>query len=435
MSETYNGPWVETQVAGCAEEWNLSAGDRSPGGPAYSLRDHQAREIAYDAELKAVEWEARRVPRTAAARAASRENIIASFAQFAANALDLEPDTTALLTHDFLPAGVEFALAAQRFDSTLSRADIIQACRNAWTACGLQPLLGKPMGITPSILAYSLLYPYSDNYLDATNVPTDAKLTFSQRFRDRLHGASSPAKNAREAKVWALVELIEAQYPREAFPQVFDSLLAIHQAQEDSLAQLRGMQPCGDANLLQLSFAKGGTSVLADACLARGWLTRQESQLAFAWGALLQLGDDLQDVREDLRRGSVTLFTRAAFRGEPLDSLVTQLLGLCERIGAHMNALPNGTHRLKNLLRMSWRSLIIGAVADAQEFFSPRFLLEAERCSPFRFEFLRAHREKLAGREGLYPVLFDLFIEARCHDTGEPLLRGNRQARRLETVL
>ena len=39
---------------------------------------------------------------------------------------------------------------------------------------------------------------------------------------------------------------------------------------------------------------------------------------------------------------------------------------------------------------MSWRSLIIGAVANSHEFFSPAFLEEAERWSPFRFAFLRA---------------------------------------------
>jgi hypothetical protein len=49
---------------------------------------------------------------------------------------------------------------AGRSDPDLSVAGIIQAARNAWTACGLQPLLGVPLALTPSILGYSLLYPY-----------------------------------------------------------------------------------------------------------------------------------------------------------------------------------------------------------------------------------------------------------------------------------
>jgi len=68
---------------------------------------------------------------------------------------------------------------------------------------------------------------------------------------------------------------------------------------------------------------------------------------------------------------------------------------------------------------MSWRSLIIGAVAESHEFFSPGFVAEAERCSPFRFEFLRARRDRLASRQGLYSSLFDAFLE---DDDGELLL-------------
>ena len=101
---------------------------------------------------------------------------------------------------------------------------------------------------------------------------------------------------------------------------------------------------------------------------------REESRFSFEWGVLLQLGDDLQDVREDIRRGSVTLFSRAAMQGRPLDGLVIQLLNFSEQVGDRMDDLSNGTEMLKKLLRMSWRSLIVGAVANSHEYFSPGFL-------------------------------------------------------------
>ena len=78
-----------------------------------------------------------------------------------------------------------------------------------------------------------------------------------------------------------------------------------------------------------------------------------------------------------------------------------------------MDDLPNGTEMLKKLLRMSWRSLIVGAVANSHQYFSPGFLQEAERWSPFRFEFLRTRNERLTSRQGLYAMLFDAFLEAR----------------------
>ena len=113
--------------------------------------------------------------------------------------------------------------------------------------------------------------------------------------------------------------------------------------------------------MLRLSFAKGGASVLVDACLARGAMNREESRAAFQWGALLQLGDDLQDLRDDLARGSATLFTRAVEQGAPLDALVLQLLAFCTCVSGQMNQLPHGSRQLKDLLGMNWRSLILGS--------------------------------------------------------------------------
>jgi hypothetical protein len=81
----------------------------------------------------------------------------------------------------------------------------------------------------------------------------------------------------------------------------------------------------------------------------------------------------------------------------------------------------------KQLLRMSWRSLIIGAVADSHEFFTPGFLEEAERCSPFRFAFLRARHKRLTSRQGLYAFLFDAFLEARDGDYSELPLPDDRR--------
>ncbi len=428
MGNSYNGSWVESQVSRCAALWNECAPEPTSLDPQYSRRDHEAREIAYDAELRAVECEARHAPRTIAARAETQARLIVSFGQFAANALDLERESTALLTGDFLPAGIEFARRAREFDATLTQADTIQACRNAWTACGLQPLLGMPSSITPSILGYSLLYPYTDNYLDDAAVPTKAKLAFSERFRERLRGNFSTPLNRHEAAVWALVGMIEGQYPRRQFSAVFECLLAIHQAQEDSIAQQRS-ESLSDAELLRLSFAKGGTSVLADAALARGWMTDEESEVAFEWGALLQLGDDLQDVRDDLRRGSLTLFTRAIEQSAPLDGVVLRLLSFCEIVATRMRRLSNGSGRLKDLLQMSWRSLIIAAIADAHEFFSPAFLMRAESCSPFRFKFLRARRKSLASRQGLYTLLFDLFVETPSETvSAEPIQRDRPES-------
>ena len=416
MEHPYGWPWVEAQVAQTIESWNTCAQRGIPLSPRYTVRAQRKHEKSYDHALRAVQREARHAPRTATERRLVHQRIVALFPRFAATALGLEGEAVDLLSNSFIPVGTQLARWARRFDPTLTMEDTIQACRNAWTACGLQALLGQPMELTSSILAYSLLYPYTDNHLDHPGLSTADKLRFSERFRQRLCGQRLPASTSHEADVWTMVQLIEEQYPRSRFRQVYDALLAIHRGQEQSLSQLKTSARNGVllnvTEILRISCAKGGTSVLADACLAQPWLTDEEIRFSFDWGVLLQLGDDLQDVRDDLRRGSVTLFTRAAEQGQPLDSLVLQLLHFSRQIADRMDRLPNGSSSMKDLLRMSWRSLIFMAVANAPDFFSPAFLRELESCSAFRFDFLRARNQKPTGRQSLYEFVFDAFVDS-----------------------
>lgn len=421
MERAYNWLWVESQVSATIADWNSCGLFRAEDGPRFSPADQKRKEDAYDEALRTVEREAKQARRSGAERNAAQRRIVAVFPPFASIALGLEDDAVHLLTDGFLPTGTQFAQWTHRFDSGLTMAETIQACRNAWTVCGIQPLLGDRMRMTPSILGYSLLYPYSDNYLDSEKIPTGRKLEFSARFRDRLCGLPLAPLDRHESAVWAMVRLIEEEFPRPRFPRVYESLLAIHQAQENSMAQLKRSPRASDLELLRLSCAKGGTSVLADACLSHGFLRDDEARFAFDWGVLLQLGDDLQDVEDDMKHGAATLFSRAAAAGLPLDNLVRRLLAFSEKVADQIEQLPHGDPALKRLLRMSWRSLILMAVARSHRLFSREFLKEFEPASPFRFEFLRARHNKLSGRSGIYKILFESFLESEVADlTGLP---------------
>jgi hypothetical protein len=422
--ETYDWGWVETHVDRTVDIWQRSAHGMPAGGRRFSAAEQQRNEDAYDEALLEIE-EALKPARI------SRDRIIAAFGRFSAKALGLDQEATELLTDGFLPVGTSLARWARRFDPELSMAGIIQAARNAWTACGMQPLLGVPLALTPSILGYSLMYPYSDNFLDDEDISGEAKLRFSRRFRRQLVGEKLLPENHRERSLWALIELVEAEYPRDRYPNVFECLLAIHRAQEQSVIQGQRRDFSTGTDCLKISCAKGGSSVLADACLAYGSLRKQESRFAFDWGVLLQLGDDLQDVREDIHCGSMTLFSRAASEGRPLDLLTIQLLKFSEHVSRQMNELPGGSPAFKRLLTMSWTSLITGAVAGSREFFSRAFVEEAERHSPFRFDFLCSRKERLASRQGLYAKLFGALLESGSdlsHGLPSPLELAERDA-------
>ncbi len=391
--------------------WDGTKTDSPPIGRAFSVHEQRQREMVADRCIQAIESELRKIPRTASEREKTQARIAVAFGQFASAAVDVEdPGVEILLRDGFFAVGIDLARWARGFDPQVSMNDILQACRNTWTACGLQALLGKTMRLTPSIFAYSMLYPYSDNYMDDPGISSEAKLGFSERFRCRLGGESIAPVGAREAAIWRLVDCIESQYDRTEYRQVYDSLLAIHHAQEQSLWQLQQPGQASAADVLRLSCTKGGTSVLADAYLAAGSLSESEARFAFQWGVLLQLGDDLQDLQEDIRRGSLTLFSQAAAHG-PLNALTNQLFHFAAKVMRDMDALENSTPTLNALLKESSRSLLVRAAADAPDFYTEPYLCELECYSPFGFRFLKKRQKQVVRRERLYGKLFEALVQ------------------------
>ncbi|MBL7971603.1 MAG: class 1 isoprenoid biosynthesis enzyme, partial [Prolixibacteraceae bacterium] len=206
-----------------------------------------------------------------------------------------------------------FVRQARAFDSQLSFSDIFQACRNMWIMSGLQLVMGIPLEVTPAVFAYCMLYPYTDNLIDDPQISGFEKMVFSERFQDRLSGVILKPVSGTEDSIFRLVEMIENQYSRAEFPEVFESLLAIHQAQTDSLKLIQHPDELSETEILKICLAKGGASVLADGYLVAGKLTEAQRYFLFGYGAYLQLLDDVQDVEEDRQAGLVTIFSGSVF--------------------------------------------------------------------------------------------------------------------------
>jgi len=202
----------------------------------------------------------------------------------------------------------KFIYNVKEFDKDINLDKIVQAIRNLWIMNILQALFNIKVECTPSIFAYSMLYPYTDNYLDSTEISLQDKKLINERFKLRLEGEGIKAENSYEKDLFKLVSMIEGQYPRSGFKEVYESLLCIHAAQCNSLTQQNGIISPYEKDILGISFEKGGASVLADAYLVNGSLGEEKTDFMFAYGALLQLCDDLQDAKEDLKNGHMTIF-------------------------------------------------------------------------------------------------------------------------------
>jgi len=426
----YDGPSVTDLLQQAIALWNESPVCVPTFDRVFTLDEQAERERQLDRFLQGIEVELRSVPRNRSERQAARERITSVFAGFAKTGLDLEDrHLELLLGGGFSTIGTDLAKCARRFDQAVSTADILQASRNAWTACALQLLLGRTMHLTPSIFAYSMLYPYSDNYLDDPSVSRDAKLSFSVRFGRRLAGDAVAPANQLEATIWRLVERIEEQYDRAQWPEVFTSLLEIHRAQNESIRLLRRGPDSQPVDVVKLSFDKGGASVLTDGYLAAGSLTPEEAHAIFCWGVFLQLADDLQDVRQDCQDGMLTVFSEIAGR-EPLDERTTRTLQFARAVMGSMDCLPGRSCReLRELIERSSRSMLIRAAGEAPGLFTHDYLAELETHSPFRFSFLNDRRKRLQSRKGILNRLFEAFLAGDEDEPAFPLLPSSLMPR------
>jgi hypothetical protein len=232
-----------------------------------------------------------------------------------------------------------------------------------------------------------MLYPCTDNYLDNPNVSIKDKQDMCSRFARRLSGESVLPINDLETDIFELVSMIEDQYPRYLHPSVYESLLAINASQEKSLIQQSVSSSPYDADILGISIEKGGTSVLADAFLAKGRLCRDEALNMYGFGIFLQLCDDLQDVENDLKSGHVTIFTQIAGRWK-LDSLVNRLLNFTIGIITCWEDSAGFDKELVNVIRNSCTFLVTAAVAQNKKYFSQEFLKYIETHSPLSLNYI-----------------------------------------------
>jgi hypothetical protein len=391
-----------------------------PGlGAVYTPSEQVKNEKQLGQLIKRVNNELANPPGSRAEVLALQERLGLAFHPFARETFGItDEQLSALPSSAFSTAAEEFVRMARAFDPKLSSDDIYQAWRNAWTANGLQWLLGVPVQITSSIFAYSLLYPYTDNYLDDPAISSATKLNFNEHFRKRLEDQLIEPINSHEEIIFDLVGMIEGQYERTNYPQVFESLLAIHTGQVKSLGLVRPKTAPGEVDVLDISFEKGGTSVMTDGYLATGTLTDPQREYAFGHGVLAQLLDDLEDVQEDLRQNCLSVFSQAA-QNWPLDALTNRTINFSQRVfeGLDCFEVPES---VKGLIRRGSTSMLIDTASQGERFYTKSYLNELERHSPFRFSFLRKQRKEFSRRNGSMVRLIETLLPKNLWDDAKP---------------
>ncbi len=381
--------YVKEHVA----SWNVSAPDFPFAAPAIALSDKRRRETMLDRYVDATKALGKRDPHRRSLTAEEEASFIAETRALLRDGLDFnEYQLEVMFSEALLGVTRDFVRQTKRFDSGLDFNDVFQACRNMWVMAVLQTVLGMPVRLTPSIFAYSLLYPYTDNLIDNPRISSADKALFSSNFRRRLAGELPQPGSHAEQKIFTLVEMIEGEFQRQDYPRVYDSLLAIHDAQTRSAQLIHSGNSLSDAEIFEISIAKGGASVLADGWLVAGSLTYGQERFLFGYGAYLQLLDDIQDAREDRTAGLHTIFSR---EDGALETKVNRTYWFGEGV---IRDLPLfGMHHLDvftSLMQKSKDLLIIGAVTQHPELYSPEYISAMEEHSPFRSSYIQQHEDQ-----------------------------------------
>ncbi len=364
--------------------------------PIYTLREKLRRETRLERFLAMSIDEASQASNDGAGRSGARDRLTASTRDFARSALGFEDRQLDVIENGgFTDASIDFARMARGFDPCVRGEDIYQAGRNVWSMNLFQSLLGLPVRVTPAIFAYSMLYPYTDNILDNPTLSVEQKLDFNRHFAVRLAGEVIQPANPDEDRIFTLIAIVEGQYERAAFPQVYASLQAIHRAQTRSLELLRPQASPFEVDVLDIGFEKGGAATLADGYLVAGQLSPAQREFFFGYGVFTQLMDDQEDVHKDLRDGVLTVFSQTA-PGWKLDAITNRLFHLAGHLTDRMGIFSApGIDSTRELVGKGIDLLLIDAAGRAGRLYSRPYLRALEAYLPFRFSFLDRQRKKL----------------------------------------
>ena len=269
---------------------------------------------------------------------------------------------------------MEFIRHERQFSPELSINEIGQAIRNYIVYLMFNELNQMNYGFNTACFGYSMLYPFTDNYIDSKEHSDEEKQRYNQLIQDKIEGKVVHPKSVHEKKTCDLLQAIESKYPREIDRTIYDLLLMMLEAQEGSLLQQNTTKSLAVEERLDISIYKGGISVLIDRFFVEKEITEEDLLFYLEFGFFLQLADDLRDIDEDSNNGNQTIFT-FDLRFVQQEKIVNKMLHFLQRI---MNSYQAENYIFKNFILSNCYQLIYISVFGSKCFFSKEYLDKLE---------------------------------------------------------
>lgn len=293
-----------------------------------------------------------------------------------------------VLFHEFEKETKYFIDRVRGFDADLNAGQIWQAMRNYFIYAMIVEMQGERQNAANPILAYSLLYPYTDNYIDDKTTTKEEKERYNRMIARKLKGEPVLVQSALEEKTCRLLDMIGDAYEGEAKKKVIGTLLQLLEAQNYSIRQQKA--GISEDEILGISIWKGSASVLADYLFATQDWREKEEGFYLRFGFLLQLVDDLQDMEEDKKEGSHTMMIKAAEQ-KRLEGQVNRLLWFIWDTVRDFEPRNPGLKGfvLKNCVEIT----LLSAAMNAQHFLK-EYIKALEPYLPLSVEFIKKMKKQ-----------------------------------------
>lgn len=287
------------------------------------------------------------------------------------------------LLNAFIQETKHFTARVREFDETLTPAQIWQTLRNYFIYAMIVDMQGEKQNAEDPILAYSLLYPYTDNYIDDDQISRQDKERYNQMIALKLKEESATPHNSLEEKTCRLLDMILDTYTDPAKKKIAGTLLQLLEAQNNSIGQQK--TDVTEEQILEISMWKGSTSVLADYLFATTDWTEYEESFYLKFGFILQLVDDLQDIEEDRKSGSHTLMTEAE-KQQKLEQRTNHLLWFTWNVIREFEPV---NPELKGFVLKYCVEISLLTATINQQLFPRKYIEALEPYLPFSVDFLK----------------------------------------------
>ena len=319
-----------------------------------------------------------------------------------------------------------FLRKVRSFAPEMKPEDMGQAIRNYMVYAIFREQNSLSQECPSSIFGYSMLYPFTDNFLDDPAHTAEEKKHYNLLIHHKISGQPVTPLSLHEEKTAMLLDAIaesypgpeaEAAYGADSDADIRQGLLLMLEAQEISQKQTDPSLLLSERNILDISIYKGGLSVLIDRYFINHRITEEDILFYFGFGFLLQLSDDLQDIAQDQESGSRTLLSCCKNR-EETEAAVNRLFHYTDRL---FGFSPSPRPAFRDFLLLNCYQLILSSAAGSGNFFNTGYLEKLERAFPVSFSYLNRMKDKIpasftAGKPAEEERMMDMLDAFLCRE-------------------